>query len=132
MRLRTEKLLVGTMVSLAVLVGFASSARASATIDLLWNGTTSELCLGFTSSLLLVLDVRLTAGAGGVAGYSFSLVYDANRFAVVETRSRPVVSPTRDSTAVSVASRNHRFRPSAALLAMGRGADAGLSRRTAS
>ena len=77
-------LLVGTIAGLVALVGFAGSASASATIDLLWNGTTT-VTSGILSSSTLVLDVQLTAGALNINGYAFSLSYDPTAMSVVST-----------------------------------------------
>ena len=68
-------LLVGISASLAVLIGFAGSAGASATVDLLWNGTTSVLT-NTPSSSALNLSIVLTAGPLGVSAYSLTVTYD--------------------------------------------------------
>ena len=77
-------LLVGTMAGLAALVGFASSASATATVDLLWNGTTATLTdpTGSASSTLITLNIVITAGAQGVASYTLSVLYDPLKLVV--------------------------------------------------
>ncbi len=54
-------LLVGTLGSLVALVGFAATANAAQTIDLLWGGVSTSLTSVSTSSNL-VLHVRLRNG----------------------------------------------------------------------
>jgi hypothetical protein len=58
------------------LVGFASTANASATIDLLWGGTSSNIS-SVASSSTIQLSVRLTAGAGGSRGAGVTVDYSA-------------------------------------------------------
>ncbi len=54
-------LLIGTLGSLVALVGFAATANATQTIDLLWGGVTTSISSVATSSNL-VLHVVLTNG----------------------------------------------------------------------
>ena len=76
--------LIGVVGSLVALVAFAGTANASATVDLLWNGTTSLLVdvSGTATSTSITLDVVLTAGPGGVNGYTFSVTYDPTKVQV--------------------------------------------------
>ena len=78
------KSLIGVVGSLVALVAFAGTAGASATIDLLWNGTTSVLVdeTGNASSSTLTLDILLTAGPNGVSGYTFTVLYDPTKVQV--------------------------------------------------
>ena len=77
-----RNLLVGISASLAMLIGFAGSAGASATVDLLWNGTTSVLT-NTPSSSALNLQIVLTAGPLGVSAYALTVTYDPTVVSVV-------------------------------------------------
>jgi hypothetical protein len=67
--------LVGGLVALA---GFAGSASASATIDLIWAATGTDTISGAqATSTDIVLNVVLTAGAADSLGASVSIDYSA-------------------------------------------------------
>lgn len=72
-----RKFIVGLVAGLVALVGYAGSSSASATIDLIWatsgNATTSVL----SSDTGIVLQVWLTAGAGGSQGGGVSVDYSS-------------------------------------------------------
>jgi hypothetical protein len=75
---KMRTLLIGTIGSLVALVGFASTANASATVDLLWGGTTATLTgTAGASSTTLVLAVVLTAGATPNPGASIDVDYSS-------------------------------------------------------
>ena len=69
--------LVGLVGSLVALAGFAGTANASATIDLLWAANGTDTISGVTTSSNIVLNVVLTAGANGSAGGGMSVDYSA-------------------------------------------------------
>jgi hypothetical protein len=69
--------LVGLVGGLVALAGFAGSANASATIDLIWAATGTDTITGVTTSSNIVLNVVLTAGANGSAGGGVSVDYSA-------------------------------------------------------
>jgi len=83
-------LLVGTVSGLVALVGFAFTANASSTIDLLWGGSSSSTS-GVASSASITLDVVLTAGAGGSNGGGVTVDYSAagSKLSVVSFESSP-------------------------------------------
>jgi len=61
---------------LVALAGFAGSASASATIDLIWAATGTNTISGVqATSTVIVLNVVLTAGAAGSLGASVSIDY---------------------------------------------------------
>jgi hypothetical protein len=71
-------LLVGTLSSLVALFGFAATASASSTIDLLWGGVSTNATIGLSSAA--VLNVVLTnngplvsQGGGVTVDYSAAL-----------------------------------------------------------
>lgn len=68
---------VGLASSLVALAGFAGSASASATIDLLWTGSGTATTSGVVTSSNIVLNVVLTAGALGSLGGGMSIDYTA-------------------------------------------------------
>jgi hypothetical protein len=85
-----RKFFAVTMGSVVALVGFASAANASATVDLIWIDNTDTACtdpnrrdcpqLGTTLSSVAVTDnitlgVIITAGPGGVVGAGVSVDY---------------------------------------------------------
>jgi hypothetical protein len=63
--------IAGVLVSL---MAFSGVARASATIDLLWDGATDTLC-GVSASSSMTLYVVLTAGPNGSVGGGISVDY---------------------------------------------------------
>jgi PEP-CTERM motif len=69
--------LVGLVSSLVALAGLAGSASASATVDLIWQGSGTDTTSGLTISDTITLDIMLTAGALGSNGGSVSLDYSA-------------------------------------------------------
>ena len=69
---------VGLVSGLVALLGFAGSASASATIDLIWAATGTDTISGAqATSTDIVLNVVLTAGAGDSLGASLSVDYTA-------------------------------------------------------
>jgi hypothetical protein len=68
---------VGLTGSLVALAGFAGSASASATIDLIWAGSGTATTSGVVSSSSITLNVVLTAGAKGVLAIGMSIDYTA-------------------------------------------------------
>lgn len=69
--------LVGLVGGLVALAGFAGSANASATIDLLWASNGTNTISSVTTSSSIVLEVWLTAGANGSMGGGVSIDYSA-------------------------------------------------------
>jgi hypothetical protein len=67
--------IVGLVSSLVALAGFAGSANASATIDLLWVGTGTNTITGVAVSSSITLNVVITAGANGTMGGGVSIDY---------------------------------------------------------
>ena len=65
---------IGIAGVLTPLVAFAGIAHASATVDLLWDGTTDTLC-GTPASNNITLHVVLTAGPNGSIGAGVSVDY---------------------------------------------------------
>jgi hypothetical protein len=65
---------IGIAGVLASLLAFSGVAHASATIDLLWDGTTDTLC-GVPASSQITLHVVLTAGPSGSMGGGISVDY---------------------------------------------------------
>ena len=83
--------LVGLVSGLVALVGFAGSANASATVDLLWAATGTNSITGVSTSSNIVLNVVLTAGANGSAGGGVSVDYSliAGDFSVISALNYP-------------------------------------------
>jgi hypothetical protein len=69
--------LVGLISGLVALAGFAGSASASATIDLIWVGSGTNTTSSVVSSSNIQLNVVLTAGANGSLGAAVSVDYAA-------------------------------------------------------
>jgi len=69
--------LVGLVSSLVALAGFAGSASASATIDLIWAVSGMDTTSNVASSSNIQLNVVLTAGATGSLGAAVSVDYTA-------------------------------------------------------
>ncbi len=67
--------LVGLVSGLVALAGFASSANASATIDLIWAASGTNTTSAVATSSNITLNVILTAGANGSAGGGVSVDY---------------------------------------------------------
>ena len=65
---------IGLVGAVAAILGWAGAAQASATIDLLWNGT-SDTIPGLSSSSNITLHVVLTAGSRGSMGAGVSVDY---------------------------------------------------------
>jgi hypothetical protein len=88
--------IVGLASSLVALAGFAGSASASATIDLLWAGSGTATTSGFVTSSNITLNVVLTAGALGALGGGMSIDYTAlvGDFTVVSFQSFQVAPLT--------------------------------------
>jgi hypothetical protein len=103
-----RKFIVGLVGGLIAVVGFAGSSSASATIDLIWatSGTFSTSALATDTGI--VLEVWLTAGAGGVQGADVSVDFTAlcagcvTGFASI---TDPVTLPTSPGTTVLNGSR---------------------------
>jgi hypothetical protein len=69
--------LVGLVSGLIALAGFAGSASASATIDLIWQTSGTATTSNVVTSSNITLDVVLTAGANGSVGAAISVDYSA-------------------------------------------------------
>lgn len=69
--------LVGLVGGLVALAGFAGSANASATINLIWDATGTNTISSVTTSSNIVLNVYLVAGANGSVGGGLSIDYTA-------------------------------------------------------
>jgi len=82
---------VGLVSGFVALVGFAGSANANATIDLIWAATGTDTITGVTASGSMVLNVVLTAGPNGSAGGGVSIDYTAlvGDFSVTGATSLP-------------------------------------------
>ena len=78
-------LLIGITTSLVAVLGFAGSANADATVDLLWGGVSSAITGPDGSSTTLVLAVVITAGASGVESFGLTVDYSsaAGKLAVI-------------------------------------------------
>jgi hypothetical protein len=75
---KMRNFIVGLVSSLVALAGFAGSASASATIDLIWAATGTDTISGAqVTSASIVLNVVLTAGADGVNAAGISVDYSA-------------------------------------------------------
>jgi hypothetical protein len=87
---------VGLVSGLVALVGFAGSASAGATIDLLWAATSTNTITGVSASSNMVLNVVLTAGANGSTGGGVSVDYSAlvGDFTVVSAVNLPAAPLT--------------------------------------
>jgi hypothetical protein len=98
---------VGLVSGLIALAGFAGSASASATIDLLWAANGTDTISGAqVTSTSIVLNVVLTAGTDGVNAAGISVDYSAllGDFSVVAFSSAwgaplgvPLGTPSNDS-----------------------------------
>ena len=84
--------LVGMVGGLIALVGLAGTANASATIDLIWQGSGTDTISGLAISDSITMDVVITAGPNGSNGGSVSIDYSA----VVGTLSVTGFSNTLD------------------------------------
>jgi hypothetical protein len=83
---------VGLVAGLVALTGFAGSASASATIDLIWQATgTSDISGAQVTSTNIVLEVVLTAGPNGSLGGGLTIDYSAifTDFAYVSSTNTP-------------------------------------------
>jgi hypothetical protein len=72
-----RKIIVGLVGGLVALVGFAGSSSASATIDLLWAGSGNATTSVLSSDTGIILEVWITAGAGGLQGAGISVDYSS-------------------------------------------------------
>jgi len=72
-----RKFFIGWLGGLVALAGVAGSAGASATIDLIWANSGTSTTSVLASSTSIVLNVVLTAGAGGSTGGGVSVDYTA-------------------------------------------------------
>ncbi len=70
-----RKFLVAAVGSLVALVGFASTANASATIDLLWTGSGTSVTASVSASSNITLNIVLTAGPAGSYGGTVAVDY---------------------------------------------------------
>jgi hypothetical protein len=70
-----RKFFVGMLGGLIALAGFAGSANASATIDLIWATSGTSTTSVLTSSTSIVLNVVLTVGAQGSRAAGVSVDY---------------------------------------------------------
>jgi hypothetical protein len=102
--------IVGLASSLVALAGFAGSASASATIDLLWVGSGTDTTSGFVTSSNITLNVVLTAGALGALGGGMSIDYTAlaGDFTVVTFQSFQV-APLTNGLGVTSDSGTHIY-----------------------
>ena len=97
--------LVGLVSGLVALAGFAGSASASATIDLIWQVSGTATTSNVVTSSNITLDVVLTPGANGSLGAAISVDYGAlvGDFTIVAFSSTPsallpmTIPPTTDS-----------------------------------
>ena len=69
--------IVGLISGLVALAGFAGSASASATIDLIWATSGTDTTSNVVTSSNITLNVILTAGANGSLGAAVSADYAA-------------------------------------------------------
>ena len=72
-----RKFLVGLVGGLCAFAGFAGSASASATIDLIWDVSGSPVTTVLATDTGIVLNVIITTGAGGTQGAGVSVDYTA-------------------------------------------------------
>jgi hypothetical protein len=70
-----RKYLVGLLGGLIAVAGFAGSSSASATIDLIWANSGTATTSVLATDTGIVLQVWLTAGAGGSQGAGVSVDY---------------------------------------------------------
>jgi len=94
------------MVAMAGLLGFAGSASANATLDLIWTGSTNTSAVLGGSAIqaasgdTLTLAVYITAGTEGLSSYGISIEFDSallNQLNVVGTAEyglKPTVTCT--------------------------------------
>ncbi len=98
--------------SAAALVGFAGAANASATIDLIWARTGTDVISLANTSSAITLQVILTAGPNGSIGAGVSVDYSAAlaKLTVLEFASTPSVGndsplPVMAGTTINTGSR---------------------------
>ena len=72
-----RKFIVGLVGGLIALAGFAGSASASATIDLIWSGTGTSNTSVLATDVNITLQVWLIAGPNGSQGAGVSVDYSA-------------------------------------------------------
>jgi len=72
-----RKFCIGVFGGLVALAGFAGSASASATIDLIWVVSGTDTTSNVATSSNITLNVVLTAGANGSWGGALSIDYTA-------------------------------------------------------
>jgi hypothetical protein len=97
--------LVGLVSGLIALAGFAGSASASATIDLIWQNSGTATTSNVVTSSNITLDVVLTPGANGSLGAAVSVDYSAlvGDFTIISFQSTTsgllpmTIPPTLDS-----------------------------------
>ncbi len=70
-------LIIGLVIGLVTLAGFAGSASASATVDLIWVTSGTDTTSNVVTSSNITLNVVLTAGANGSLGGALSVDYTA-------------------------------------------------------
>ena len=70
-------LIIGFVIGLVTLAGFAGSASASATVDLIWAASGTDTTSNVVTSSNITLNVVLTAGANGSVGGGLSVDYTA-------------------------------------------------------
>ena len=70
-----RKFIVGLVGGLVALAGFAGSASASATIDLIWANSGTSTTSVLATDTGIVLEVWLTAGLNGSQGAGVSVDY---------------------------------------------------------
>ncbi len=84
--------IVGMVSGLIALVGLVGTANASATVDLIWQGSGTDTISGLAISDSITMDIVITAGPLGSNGGSVSIDYSA----VVGTLSVTGFSNTLD------------------------------------
>jgi len=105
--------LVGLVSGLIALAGFAGSASASATIDLIWQVSGTDTTSNVVTSSNITLDVVLTPGANGSLGAAVSVDYSAlvGDFTIVSFQSTtsgflPLTIPPTTDTGTQITSIN--------------------------
>ena len=105
--------LVGLVSGLVALAGFAGSASASATIDLIWQTSGTATTSNVVTSSNITLDVVLTPGANGSLGAAISVDYSAlvGDFTIISFQSTtsgllPLTIPPTTDTGTQITSIN--------------------------
>jgi hypothetical protein len=72
-----RNLLIGAVTGLVAMIGFAGTASASATVDLIWAGSGTATTSSASESSNITLNIVLTAGPAGTYGGSVAVDYSA-------------------------------------------------------